>query len=90
MHLDELAVGILRALLITSGNCAAGANHRVGRLAENQTWTAGGDDHGVGRKRFQFECLQIHRDQSATNLVIVEHQRQHFPVLKLSTLPSTS
>ena len=53
-------------------------------LPKIKTRTTGGDDHRISRKRFQFERLQIHRDQSATNLVVVEHERQHFPVLKLS------
>ena len=35
MDLNELAIRILRALLITSGNGTARANHRVGRLAVN-------------------------------------------------------
>src|SRR5438876_3964320 len=35
VHLNEFAVRVLRALLITGRDRAAGAHHRVGRLAEN-------------------------------------------------------
>src|SRR5262249_3058665 len=59
----------------------------VRRLAEDQTRTTGRYDHRVRRKRFQLERLQLHRDQSTTNLMIVEDERQHLPVLKLSDFP---
>src|ERR1051325_9567961 len=87
MNLDKLAIRISRALLVTRRNSAARADHRVCRLAEYQTRTTGRDDHRVSRKRFQLERLQVHRDQSTTNLMIVEYERQHLPVLKLSNLP---
>src|SRR5688500_7962617 len=86
MNLNKLAVGVLRALLIRSGDGAAGADHRVCRLAEDQTWTTGRDNHRVCRKRFKFEGLQVHRDQSATDLMIVEHEGQHLPMLKFPDL----
>src|SRR5258705_10360329 len=60
MDLDKLAVRILRALLVTSGDSTAGANHRVGRLAINQTWSPGSHDHSVGGKGFQLESPQVH------------------------------
>src|SRR5690242_2097457 len=84
MDLYELAVRIACALLITSRGRAAGANHRIGRFAEDQTWTTARDDHRVSRKIFQLQGLKIHRDESTTDLVIVEYQRQHLPVFKLS------
>ena len=86
MNLDELAVRVFRALLVAGGDGAAGADHRVRRLAEDQTRSTGRDDHGVGRKRFQLERLQVHRDQAAAHLMVVENERQHFPVLELSDL----
>src|SRR5687767_14433030 len=84
MNLDKLAVGILRALLITSRSGAARADHRVCRFTEDESWSTGRDDHCVSGKRAEFERLEVHRDQSAANLVIVKHERHHFPVLKLS------
>src|SRR5215217_564278 len=82
MDLNKLAVRISRALLVTRRNGAAGADHRVGRLSEDETRTTSRDDHGISRKRSQFERLQVHRDQSTTDLMIVEHERHHLPVFK--------
>src|SRR5215217_4857088 len=87
MDLDKLAVRISRALLVTRRDSAAGTDHRVRRFAEDETWTTGRNDHCVSRKRFQLERLQVHRDQSATDLMVVEHERQHFPVFKLPDFP---
>src|SRR5262249_32196130 len=84
MNLNELTIRILRALLITRRDGAAGTDHRVRRFTEDQTRTTSGDNHSVSGKRLELECLQVHRDQSTTNLMIVEHQRHHFPVFKLS------
>ena len=79
MHLNEFAVRVLRALLITGRDRAAGAHHRIGRLAKDQSWPTGRDDDGIRGKCFQFQRPQVHRYQAATNLMIVEHQRQHLP-----------
>ena len=84
VNLNELAIGILRALLVTGRNRTAGTNHRVGRLAINQSRAAGRHDHSVGRKGLELERLQVHRDQSAANLMVVEHERHHLPVFILS------
>src|SRR5689334_12050904 len=84
MHLDKLAVSVFRALLIRGGDGATRADHRIRRLAEDQARTACRDDHGVRGKRFELERLQVHRDQSATDLMTIEHKRQHLPMLKLS------
>src|SRR5258706_7997210 len=87
MDLDKLTVRMLRALLVTSSDSTAGANHRVCRLAVNQSGSPGSHDHSVGGKGFQFECLQVHGDQAATDLRLIEHQRHHFPVFKLANFP---
>src|SRR6266550_2617255 len=79
MHLNEFAVGVFRALLVTRGNGAAGTNHRVRRLAVDQTRTTGRDDHRISRKSFQLERAQVHRYYAATNLMVVEDERHHFP-----------
>src|SRR6185295_5066517 len=87
MHLNEFTVRILRTLLIAGRHCASGAHDRIRRFAEDEPWTTGGDDHCISRERFQLERLQIHRNQSATDLMIVEYERHHFPVLKFSNFP---
>src|SRR4051812_32225347 len=86
MNLYELAVRILCALLVARGDCTARADHRVRRLAEDETRTTSSDDYRVGGKRFELECLKVHRDQSTTNLMIVEDQRQHLPMFELPHL----
>src|ERR1044072_3934208 len=86
MHLDKLAIRILCTLLVTGRNSAAGAHHRIRRFTEDETWTTSRDEHRVSGKSLELECLQVHRDQSTTHLMIVEHERHHFPVLKLPDL----
>src|SRR5439155_10404313 len=79
MHLNEFAVRVLRALLITGRDRAAGAHHRIGRLAKDQSWPTGRDDDGIRGKCFQFQRPQVHRSQAAATLITVEHQGQHGP-----------
>src|SRR5215510_10980806 len=79
MNLDELAVRILRTLLVTRRHRTAGADHRVSRLAENQSGTTGRDYHGVCRESLQLKRSQVHRDESATDLMIVKDERHHLP-----------
>src|SRR5215207_1513661 len=84
MNLYELAVCVSCALLVTSRGGAASADHRICRFTEDQTWTTSSNDYSVSGKCFEFQRLKIHRDQSTTNLVVVENEGQHFPVLKFS------
>ena len=79
MNLNKLAVRVPCTLLITSRDGTAGTGHRIRRFAEDQPGPAGRHDHGIGRKRFQLKRLQVHRDQAAANLMIVEHERKHLP-----------
>src|SRR5919205_320069 len=83
MNLDKFAVRVSGTLLITRRHGTAGTDHRIRRLPEDQTWTTGRDDHRISRERFELERLKIHRDQSTTNLMIVEDERHHFPVFIL-------
>src|ERR1043165_2744065 len=86
MNLDKLAIRILRALLVTRRDGAASADHRIRRLTEDETWTTSRDEHCIGGKSLELECLQVHRNQSTTDLMIVEDERHHFPMLKLPDL----
>src|SRR6476620_7506013 len=79
MYLYEFAITVLRALLITSGHRTAGAHHRVCGLAKDKAWSTARDDHSIRRECLQLERSQIHRDQTATDLMVVQHQRHHFP-----------
>ena len=79
MNLYKFAVSISRALLIRRRNRASRAGHRVGRFTENESRSARCHNYRVGLKGFQFQRLQIHRNQTATNLIIVQNEREHFP-----------
>ena len=86
MHLDELAVRVVAALLIERRLRRARADHRVGGLAEDRADAAGGDDDGVGREGADLHGAQIHGADAAADAVAVEHRGQKFPVLVLLDL----
>ena len=83
MHLNKLAVAVLRSLLITGCHRAAGTDHRIGRLAKDESRSTARDDHRIGSKGLQLERTQVHRDEPTTHLMVVEHQRHHLPTLVL-------
>ncbi len=86
MNLDELAVGVIAALLIERRLRRSGADHRVGRLAEDRADAAGGNDDGVGREGADFHGAQIHGADAAADAVGIEHRGEKFPVLELRDL----
>jgi len=88
MHLNEFTIGIACSLLITRRDGTACAGHRVCRLAKDKARAAGCHDNGVGLECFQLEALQVHCDQSTTNLMIVENERKHLPSFVLVYLSS--
>src|SRR5687767_865110 len=79
MDLNKLSVRVSRTLLITGRHRAAGASHRVRRFTEYKSRSTRRNDHSVCGERFQFERLQIHRNQTAADLMIVEYERKHLP-----------
>src|SRR5208283_2533298 len=83
MHLDELAVRVVAALLVERGLRRSGAYDRVGGLAEDSANAAGGNDDRVGRESANLHRPQIHGADAAADVVPVEHGREKFPVLVL-------
>src|SRR5215831_14358592 len=76
----------MRALLVAGRDGAAGADHRVGRLAEDQSRPAGRHNYGVSWEGLQFQRLQIHCDETTAYLMAVHDERHHLPRLILRYL----
>ena len=83
MDLNELAVGVIAALLIKRRLRRPGADHRIRGLAEDRANAAGGNDDRVGREGAHFHRAQIHGADAAADFLPVEHGRQKLPVLVL-------
>src|SRR5467141_1992734 len=83
MNLNELAVGVIAALLIQSRLRRPGADHGVRGLPEDRSNAAGGDDDCVGRKGADFHRAQVHGANATTDAVSVEHGGEKLPVLVL-------
>src|SRR5271167_767188 len=83
MHLDELAIRVVRALLINSRLCRAGADHRVGALAEDGPDTAGSENDRVGREGADLHGPQVHCTDAAAELAAVEHGGEKLPAFIL-------
>ncbi len=86
MHLNELAVGVIAALLVEGRLRRTGAHDRIGGAAENGAVAAGGDDDGVGGEGADFHGAQVHGTNAATDSVGVEHGGEKFPVLEFTNL----
>ena len=83
MNLNELAVGVIAALLIQSRLRRPGADHGVRRLPEDRSNAAGGDDDRVGGEGADLHGAQVHGANTATDAVSVEHGGEKLPVLVL-------
>src|ERR1700730_13672977 len=83
MNLNELAVGVMAALLIQSRLRRPGADHGVRRLPEDRSNAAGGGADGVGREGADFHGAQVHGANATTDAVSVEHGGEKLPVLVL-------
>ncbi len=79
MHLDELAVGVERALLIQRRLRRSGADHRVRGLAEDGAVAAGGHDDGFGREGAHFHGAQIHGADAVADALVVDDRGEKFP-----------
>src|SRR5208337_2396193 len=86
VNLNELAVGVVAALLIKRGLRRPGTHHRIGGLAEDGANAARADDDGVGREGANFHRPQIHRADAAANALPVKHGREKLPVFVLLDL----
>ena len=90
VHLDELAVGVVGALLEDRRLRRAGADHGVGALAEDGADAAGGEDDGVGREGLEFHGAQVEGGDAAGHAFGVDDGGEKLPALVFLTLPSAS
>ena len=87
MHLNELAIGVFHAGLITTAGSAAGASHGHRRAAVNQPATTRGDDHGVGGEGHDLHRTQILPDDSATDAVFIDDGTEEVPEFEFANQP---
>src|SRR5580658_12105 len=83
MHLNELSVRVVAALLIERGLRRSRAHHGIRRLAKDGANATRGNDDGVGGEGADFHRPQIHRANAAADAASVEHGGEKFPVLVL-------
>src|ERR1019366_2457266 len=86
VHLDELAVTVVSALLIESRLRRSGADHRVGGLAEDRSNAAGGDDDRFRGEGDDFHAAQVHGANAATDALVVDHRGEELPAFVLGDL----
>ncbi len=83
MHLNELAVRVIAALLIKRRLRRSRTHHRISGLAKDGANAAGGNDEGVGGEGAYFHRPQIHRANATADALPVENGREKLPVLVL-------
>src|SRR5580693_8774145 len=83
MHLNKLAIRVVASLLIQRGLRRPGTDYGICGLAEDGAASAGGNNNGVGGEGSDFHRSQIHRANTATDAVSIEHGGEKFPVLVL-------
>src|SRR5713226_6719984 len=86
MHLDELAVRVVAALLIERRLCRPSADHGVRRLPKDGANSTSRDDDRIRREGAYLHRTQVHRADATTDAVAVEHGGQKLPVLVLPDL----
>ncbi len=86
MHLDKLAVRVVRPLLIQRRLRRPRAHHRVRALPEDRAIAARADDDRVRRKRPRLHRAQVHRADTAARALAIQHRRQELPALVLRHL----
>src|SRR5690349_341369 len=81
MDLDEFAVSIEAALLVERGLRGAGADHRIGRLAEDRADAACGHNDGISGEGADLHGAKIDSTNATAGAIPIEHRAQKFPVL---------
>ena len=79
VDLDELAVGVVGALLVEGGLRGAGADDGVGGLAEDGSVAAGADDDRVGREGADLHGAQVHGADAAADALGSRARRRETP-----------
>ena len=83
VDLDELAVGVVGALLVERGLGGAGADDGVGGLAEDGSVAAGADDDGVGGEGAGLHGAEVHGADAAAGALGVEDGGEELPAFVL-------
>ena len=83
VDLDELAVGVVGALLVEGGLGGAGADDGVGGLAEDGSVAAGADDDGVGGEGAGLHGAEVHGADAAAGAFAVEDGGEELPAFVL-------
>ncbi len=86
MNLDELPIGVVRALLEDRGVCRARADHGVGRFAKDRPVAARRQNDGVGREGAELHRAQIQRRNAAPYAFGIDDRRQELPAFILAYL----
>ena len=86
MDLDELSVGVVRALLVQRRLRRSRTHHRVRGLAEDGADAACSDNDRFGGKDDDFHAAQVHGADAAADAVLVDDARKELPALVLGNL----
>ncbi len=86
MHLDKLAVGVFRPLLIHRAGRRAGVHHGIGRAVVDNARPAGRQNDGVGPELLNGHGAQILGDDALADAVLVPDDAQELPELILFDL----
>src|SRR3989442_1554956 len=87
MDLDELAVGVVRALLVRGPGGAAGVDHGVRALAEHHARAARREHDRRGGERVYLDAGQVERGDAAAASRLVDHRRAELPLLQFPDAP---
>ena len=82
VDLDELAVGVVGALLVEGGLGGAGADDGVGGLAEDGSVAAGADDDGVGGEGAGLHGAEVHGGRCRGRRLWCRGRRRGTPSLR--------
>ena len=73
MHLDELAVGVVCALLEDRRLSRTGADHGVGALAEERAYASRCQNDGIAREGTELHGAKVERGNATTCAPRIEH-----------------
>jgi hypothetical protein len=83
VHLNALAVAVDRALSIDARRRGAGADHAVGRAAEDDPRATRRETHRIGAERLDGHVLHVLRDDADARTVVGENRGEKVPRLAL-------
>ena len=83
VHLDELAIGVKRSLLVERGLGRSRAHHRIRGFSENGADPTRGDDDRIGGERAHFHAAQINGANPTADPAGIQDRRKELPMLVL-------